>query len=108
MRASAVLSTTLVGSSLIPGRRDRVGFTDVGRQRDADGLEDTTDVAGYRRSQHELLAVLLGFDRRSSFLMSEPHSGFTRARAKGSFRSLRSTSARNEQKTWPRMASSVW
>ena len=40
----------------------RLGLTDVGRQRDADGLENTADVTGDRRAQDEVLALLFGLD----------------------------------------------
>ena len=40
----------------------RVGLTDVGRQRHADGLKDPTDIAGHRCAQDEALALLFGFD----------------------------------------------
>ena len=88
----------------------RLGLADSGRQRDADGLEDTSDGAGDRRAQNEVLALLFGFDllQAARSLSSAAHSGFTRAAARRSSRALRSTSARNEQNTWPRMASSVW
>jgi hypothetical protein len=43
-------------------RRSRLGVVDIGRQRDADGLEDTADGARHRCAQDEVLAVLLGFD----------------------------------------------
>ena len=39
-----------------------IGLADIGRQRDADGLEDAADVTGDRRAQYEVLVVLLGFD----------------------------------------------
>ena len=45
---------------------------------------------------------------RSSSRMSLPHSGFRRAAARCFSKTLRSVRARNEQNTWPRMASSVW
>jgi hypothetical protein len=56
-----VLSTTLLGSGLFPGWHGcRRNFPDVGRQRDADRLEDATDVAGHRGAQEEL-SNLTGF-----------------------------------------------
>src|SRR5262245_60765035 len=45
---------------------------------------------------------------RSSSRMSLPHSGFRRAAARCFSKTLRSVRARNEQNTWPRMASSIW
>src|SRR5262249_55615730 len=61
--ARAVLSTTLLGSGLFPGRCGcRRNFPNIARQRDADRLEDATDVAGHWGAQEELLSLLLGFD----------------------------------------------
>src|SRR5208282_2918416 len=42
--------------------RGRLSLADVGRQRDADSLEDTADVTCDRGSQNEVLALLFGFD----------------------------------------------
>src|SRR5215204_181636 len=45
--------------------------------------------------------------RRSRSITSLPHSGLTPAAARRSSRALRTTRAKNEQNTWPRMAASV-
>ncbi len=82
----------------------------VGRQGDAGGLEDAADLAGYDERVVIRLAVLV--DRRLLQAVEvaqdkrSAHSTTMPAARQRSARSFCSTSPRNEQKTWPRMAAS--
>jgi hypothetical protein len=62
-RTRAGLSTTFWGSALCRARLGwRRELANVGRQRDADGLEYAADVTSDRRAQQEALAILFCFD----------------------------------------------
>ena len=87
------------------GKSDRA-FAGVGWQRDADSLEDAADLAGDGGAGSDALAVLVDGGLLQAVEIAQqvgPFDGEARQRSASSFCSI---SARNEQKTWPRMAAS--